>query len=99
MAHLVGGEAARRCRLCLRALQRVAGVRRRDLHADEKPEESCRFTCLLTNQPGEELARLEQRHRARAHVEDWIRAAKEMGLRTLPLDSFARNALWLQLVL
>jgi len=78
-------------------------VRREPLHPGAQQTfddvDGYRFTCLLTNQPGEELARLEQRHRARAHVEDWIRAAKDMGLRTLPLDSFARNALWLQLVL
>ena len=78
-------------------------VRREPLHPGAQQTfddvDGCRFTCLLTNQPGEQLARLEQRHRARARVEDWIRAAKEMGLRTLPLDTFARNALWLQLVL
>lgn len=78
-------------------------VRREPLHpgAQQTFDDvgGCRFTCLLTNQPGEQLARLEQRHRARARVEDWIRAAKEMGLRTLPLGTFARNALWLQLVL
>jgi hypothetical protein len=78
-------------------------VRREPLHPGAQQTfddvDGRRFTCLLTNQSDEDLARLEQRHRARAHVEDWIRAAKDMGLRTLPLDSFARNALWLQLVL
>jgi len=52
---------------------------------------------LLTNQAGDP-ATLEARHRARASVEDAIRAAKDSGLRNLPFRDFA-NAIWLELVL
>jgi hypothetical protein len=57
-----------------------------------------RFQVLLTNQTGEP-ATLEARHRARASVEDAIRAAKDTGLRNLPFRDFAANAAWLELVL
>jgi len=57
-----------------------------------------RFQVLLTNQPGEPVA-LEARHRARARVEDAIRAAKDTGLGNLPFRDFAANAAWLELVL
>jgi Transposase DDE domain group 1 len=57
-----------------------------------------RFQVLLTNQAGAPVA-LEARHRARARVEDAIRAAKDTGLRNLPFRDFAANAAWLELVL
>jgi hypothetical protein len=57
-----------------------------------------RFQVLLTDQEGEPVA-LEARHRARARVEDAIRAAKDSGLRNLPFRDFAPNAAWLELVL
>jgi len=57
-----------------------------------------RFQVFLTNQPGDPVA-LEARHRARARVEDAIRAAKDTGLRNLPFRDFAPNAAWLELVL
>ena len=57
-----------------------------------------RFQVLLTNQEGDPVA-LEARHRARARVEDAIRAAKDTGLRNLPFRDFAANAAWLELVL
>jgi hypothetical protein len=60
--------------------------------------EGHRFQVLLTNQPGDP-ATLEARHRARASVEDAIRAAKDSGLRNLPFRDFAANAVWLELVL
>ncbi|MFG1949493.1 IS1380 family transposase, partial [Nonomuraea sp. NPDC048826] len=44
-----------------------------------------RFTCLVTGTPGSQLADLELRHRRRARAEDRIRAAKDTGLRNLPL--------------
>ena len=53
---------------------------------------------LLTNQAGDPVA-LEARHRARASVEDAIRAAKDTGLRNLPFRDLAANAAWLELVL
>ena len=57
-----------------------------------------RFQVLLTNQQGDPVA-LEARHRARARVEDAIRAAKDSGLRNLPFREFAPNVAWLELVL
>jgi hypothetical protein len=54
---------------------------------------------LLTDQTEPDLAVLDTRHRAHAHVEDRIRGAKDTGARNLPCDTFARNAVWLQLVL
>ena len=60
--------------------------------------EGHRFQVLLTNQHGDPVT-LEARHRARARVEDAIRAAKDTGLRNLPFRDFAPNAAWLELVL
>jgi Transposase DDE domain group 1 len=60
--------------------------------------EGHRFQVLLTNQEGDPVA-LEARHRARARVEDAIRAARDSGLRNLPFRDFAANAVWLELVL
>lgn len=57
-----------------------------------------RFQVLLTNQTGDAVD-LEVRHRARAGVEDAIRAAKDTGLRNFPFREFAANAVWLELVL
>lgn len=57
-----------------------------------------RFQMLLTNQHGDAVA-LEARHRARARVEDTIRAAKDTGLRNLPFRTFTANQAWLELVL
>lgn len=57
-----------------------------------------RFQMLLTNQEGDPVM-LEARHRARARVEDAIRAAKDTGLRNLPFREFTANAAWLEVVL
>ena len=57
-----------------------------------------RFQVMLTNQAGDPVV-LEARHRARARVEDAIRAAKDTGLSNLPFRDFAANAAWLELVL
>lgn len=57
-----------------------------------------RFQVMLTNQEGDPVV-LEACHRARARVEDAIRAAKDTGLRNLPFRDFAANAAWLELVL
>lgn len=61
-----------------------------------------RFTCFVTGtRPGGrygQLADLELRHRRRARCEDRIRAAKNSGLRNLPLHGFAANQVWLELV-
>jgi len=46
-----------------------------------------RFTCFTTDAKNGQLADLELRHRRRARCEDRIRAAKDTGLRNLPLHS------------
>jgi hypothetical protein len=78
-------------------------VRREPLHpgAQQTLEDidGRRFTAFLTDQTDTDVAVLEQRHRAHARVEDRIRGAKDTGARNLPCDTFARNAVWLQLVL
>ncbi len=58
-----------------------------------------RFQAVLTDQPDADIAALERRHRARARVEDRIRAAKDCGLTNLPFRDFDANAVWLELVL
>lgn len=61
-----------------------------------------RFTVFVTNtRPGGKhgnLAALELRHRRRARCEDRIRAAKDTGLRNLPLHRFDQNQLWCELI-
>jgi hypothetical protein len=78
-------------------------VRREPLHPGAQQTiddiDGARFTCFLTDQPDTDLAVLDARHRAHARVEDRIRGAKDTGARNLPCDTFARNAVWLQLVL
>jgi hypothetical protein len=57
-----------------------------------------RFTCLATSTKGGQLADLELRHRLRARCEDRIRAAKDTGLRNLPLRGYNQNQIWTELV-
>jgi hypothetical protein len=57
-----------------------------------------RFTCFATSTKGGQLADLELRHRRRARCEDRIRAAKDTGLRNLPLHGFAQNQIWCEIV-
>jgi hypothetical protein len=56
-----------------------------------------RFQAILTDQSGE-IAEVERRHRARAHVEDHIRDDKDTGMRNLPFKDFEHNRVWLQVV-
>ncbi len=58
-----------------------------------------RFQCFITDQPGDDIAALEARHRAHARVEDRIRCARDTGLANLPFREFAPNEVWLELVL
>ena len=58
-----------------------------------------RFQAILTDQSDPDIATLERRHRARARVEDRIRAAKDCGLENLPFRDFDANAVWLELAL
>jgi hypothetical protein len=57
-----------------------------------------RFTCFATDTQRGQLADLELRHRRRARCEDRIRAAKDTGLRNLPLHGFDQNQIWCELV-
>jgi hypothetical protein len=57
-----------------------------------------RFTAFATSTKGGQLADLELRHRRRARCEDRIRAAKDTGLRNLPLHGFDQNRIWCEIV-
>jgi Transposase DDE domain group 1 len=57
-----------------------------------------RFTCFATDAKTGQLADLELRHRRRARCEDRIRAAKDTGLRNLPLHGFDQNQIRCELV-
>jgi Transposase DDE domain group 1 len=58
-----------------------------------------RFQAILTDQPDEDIAVLERRHRQRARVEDRIRDDKDTGLAKFPFKEFALNEVWLEIVL
>jgi Transposase DDE domain group 1 len=62
-------------------------------------EHGYRYTCFLTDQPDEDIASLELRHRRHARVEDRIRQGKDTGMRNLPHHAFAHNQTWLELSL
>jgi len=61
-----------------------------------------RYTAFATNTrpggPHRQLADLELRHRRRARAEDRIRAAKDTGLRNLPLHELDQNRIWQAIV-
>ena len=57
-----------------------------------------RFTAFATSTKRGQLADLELRHRRRARCEDRIRCAKDTGLRNLPLQGFAQNQVWCEIV-
>jgi hypothetical protein len=57
-----------------------------------------RFTAFATSTRGGQLAGLELRHRRRARCEDRIRCAKDTGLRNLPLQGYAQNQIWCEIV-
>ncbi|MER7540222.1 IS1380 family transposase [Streptomyces sp. NPDC097704] len=57
-----------------------------------------RLTCFATNTTHAPIAALELRHRLRARAEDRIRAARDTGLRNLPLHDAAQNQVWLEVV-
>ena len=60
--------------------------------------EGMRITAFATNSPRGQLPVLELRHRRRARCEDRIRNAKDMGLEKFPLQGFAQNQLWCQII-
>jgi hypothetical protein len=57
-----------------------------------------RFTAFPTDTRRGQLADLELHHRRRGRREDRIRCAKDTGLRNLPLEGFAQNQLWCEIV-
>ncbi len=57
-----------------------------------------RITCFATNATGAPTPALELRHRQRARAEDRIRAARDTGLRNLPLHDASQNRVWLEIV-
>jgi hypothetical protein len=57
-----------------------------------------RFTCFATGTRRGQLPDLELRHRRRARCEDRIRSAKDTGLRNLPLQGYAQNQIWSEIV-
>jgi hypothetical protein len=58
-----------------------------------------RYTCLITDQDGNEVAQLERRHRLHARVEDRIQESQELGLGRLPFQALAPNRAWFELAL
>ena len=56
-----------------------------------------RFTCFATDARRGQLPDLELRHRRRARCEDRIRAAKDTGLRNLPVHGYAQNQIWCEI--
>lgn len=58
-----------------------------------------RFQAILTDQDGQDIATLERRHRAHAHVEDRIRDDKDTGLSKLPFKELALNEVWIEIVM
>ena len=57
-----------------------------------------RITAFATNTSRGQLPVLELRHRRRARCEDRIRNAKDMGLEKFPLQGFAQNQIWCQII-
>jgi Transposase DDE domain group 1 len=58
-----------------------------------------RFQAILSDQPEQDIAVLECRHRQRARVEDRIRDDKDTGLAKLPFREFKLNEVWVQIVM
>ena len=58
-----------------------------------------RFQAILTDQPDDEIAVIERRHRQRARIEDRIRDDKDTGLAKFPFKEFALNEVWLEIVM
>jgi hypothetical protein len=58
-----------------------------------------RFQAILTDQPDENIAIIECRHRQHAHVEDRIRDDKDTGLSKFPFKAFALNEVWLEIIM
>ena len=53
---------------------------------------------FATNVRGGKVAEHELLHRLRARAEDRVRCLKDTGLRNLPLQGFAANKIWLEII-
>src|SRR6266545_2428687 len=82
-----------RMRLLVRKERPHPGAQLRFTDAD-----GMRLTAFATNTPDPPIAALELRHRQRARAEDRVRAARDTGLRNLPLHDTAQNQIWLEIV-
>jgi hypothetical protein len=80
-------------RLIVRKERPYPGAQLRFTDAD-----GMRLTAFATNTQHSPIAALELRHRQRARCEDRIRAARETGLRNLPLHDAAQNRIWLEIM-
>jgi Transposase DDE domain group 1 len=58
-----------------------------------------RHQAFLTDQDDDDLAELDRRHRAHAHVEQRIEDSQALGLAKLPFRAFQMNEAWMGLVL
>jgi hypothetical protein len=58
-----------------------------------------RLSVFLTDQPDEDISKLDLTHRGHAHVEDHIRQGKDCAMRNLPFKNFEHNQAWLWLVM
>jgi Transposase DDE domain group 1 len=58
-----------------------------------------RFQAILTDQDDQDIAQIECRHRAHAHVEDRIREDKDTGRAKLPFKELALNEVWIEIVM
>jgi hypothetical protein len=58
-----------------------------------------RYQCFLTDQPDEDIAALEARHRLHARVEDRIQESQELGLGRLPFQAREPNEAWFELAM
>lgn len=108
--HLAGATAPdglthgphRDCLSSWPAGMRVIIVRRERPHSGARLRftdvDGRRFTAFATDTRKGQLADLELRHRRRPRCEDRIRCAKDAGLRNLPLQAFAQNQLWCEVV-
>jgi hypothetical protein len=57
-----------------------------------------RYQLIATDTPGGQLAWLDARHRAHAHVEDDVKQVKDLGLNRWPSRLWALNVAWTQIV-
>jgi hypothetical protein len=58
-----------------------------------------RHQAFLTDQQDDDLAELDRRHRAHAHVEQRIEDSQALGLAKLPFRAYQMNETWMQLAL